>query len=69
MHNRMKEALVLLGRLLAAYVRPPLLKLPANDIERVRQALVGGWSLARSKRARLGFGFRTALIRPLSEGG
>jgi len=42
MHNRMKEALVLLGRLPAAYVRPPLLKLPADEIERVRQALIAG---------------------------
>ena len=29
MHNRMKEALVLLGRLQRAVVRPPLMKLPA----------------------------------------
>ena len=42
MHNRMKEALVLLGRLPAAYVRPPLLKLPSDEIERVRQALIAG---------------------------
>ena len=33
MHNRMKEALVLLGRLPAAYVRPPLT--PVSDAERV----------------------------------
>ncbi|HEX3246724.1 MAG TPA: dihydrodipicolinate synthase family protein [Chloroflexota bacterium] len=42
MHNRMKEALVLLGRLPAAYVRPPLMKLPHAEIERIRQALIAG---------------------------
>jgi 4-hydroxy-tetrahydrodipicolinate synthase len=40
MHNRMKEALVLLGRLPRAVVRPPLVKLPAQEIERIRAALV-----------------------------
>ena len=40
MHNRMKEALVLLGRLPRAVVRPPLAKLPAAEIERIRGALV-----------------------------
>jgi 4-hydroxy-tetrahydrodipicolinate synthase len=39
MHNRMKEALVLLGRLPRAVVRPPLVKLPADEIERIRRAL------------------------------
>jgi 4-hydroxy-tetrahydrodipicolinate synthase len=39
MHNRMKEALVLLGRLPRAVVRPPLTKLPAQEIERIRAAL------------------------------
>ncbi|HZP89101.1 MAG TPA: dihydrodipicolinate synthase family protein [Burkholderiales bacterium] len=39
MHNRMKEALVLLGRLSEAHVRPPLVKLPSSEIERLRQAL------------------------------
>src|SRR5262249_49542162 len=33
MHNRMKEALVLLGRLPRAVVRPPLVKLSAAEIE------------------------------------
>ncbi|MFN0074544.1 MAG: dihydrodipicolinate synthase family protein, partial [Chloroflexota bacterium] len=42
MHNRMKEALVLLGRLPSAHVRPPLLKLPLSEIERIRQALREG---------------------------
>jgi 4-hydroxy-tetrahydrodipicolinate synthase len=39
MHNRMKEALVLLGRLPRAVVRPPLVKLGNAEIARVRQAL------------------------------
>src|SRR5579884_1050161 len=40
MHNRMKEALVLLGRLPRAVVRPPLVKLGRAEIARIRQALV-----------------------------
>jgi 4-hydroxy-tetrahydrodipicolinate synthase len=40
MHNRMKEALVLLGRLPRAVVRPPLVKLGRPEIERIREALV-----------------------------
>jgi len=40
MHNRMKEALVLLGRLPRAVVRPPLVKLARAEIERIRTALV-----------------------------
>lgn len=39
MHNRMKEALVLLGRLERAVVRPPLVKLEAADIERLQNAI------------------------------
>jgi 4-hydroxy-tetrahydrodipicolinate synthase len=39
MHNRMKEALVLLGKLPRAVVRPPLVKIPAAEIERIRAAL------------------------------
>ncbi len=39
MHNRMKEALVLLGRLPRAVVRPPLVKLQATEIARIRGAL------------------------------
>jgi 4-hydroxy-tetrahydrodipicolinate synthase len=39
MHNRMKEALVLLGRLPRAVVRPPLVKLPRAEIDRIRAAL------------------------------
>jgi 4-hydroxy-tetrahydrodipicolinate synthase len=40
MHNRMKEALVLLGRLPRAVVRPPLVKLGAPEIGRIRAALI-----------------------------
>jgi 4-hydroxy-tetrahydrodipicolinate synthase len=40
MHNRMKEALVLLGKLPRAVVRPPLVKLPAAEIQRIRAALI-----------------------------
>src|SRR5262245_47387067 len=40
MHNRMKEALVLLGKLPRAVVRPPLAKLSSEEIGRIRAALV-----------------------------
>src|ERR1700720_767994 len=40
MHNRMKEALVLLGRLPRAVVRPPLVKLARAEVDRIREALV-----------------------------
>jgi len=40
MHNRMKEALVLLGRLPRAVVRPPLVKLESAEIACIRAALV-----------------------------
>jgi 4-hydroxy-tetrahydrodipicolinate synthase len=39
MHNRMKEALVLLGRMEQAHVRPPLQKLSGEEIEGIRQRL------------------------------
>jgi 4-hydroxy-tetrahydrodipicolinate synthase len=39
MHNRMKEALVILGRIEKAYVRPPLVKIPPTEIELLRNAL------------------------------
>jgi 4-hydroxy-tetrahydrodipicolinate synthase len=39
MHNRMKEALVLLGRIPAAHVRPPLTPVSAGEREAVRRAL------------------------------
>jgi 4-hydroxy-tetrahydrodipicolinate synthase len=40
MHNRMKEALVLLGRIPAAHVRPPLTPIPAAEREAIRHALI-----------------------------
>jgi 4-hydroxy-tetrahydrodipicolinate synthase len=40
MHNRMKEALVLLGKLPRAVVRPPLVKITPAEIARIRSALV-----------------------------
>jgi 4-hydroxy-tetrahydrodipicolinate synthase len=46
MHNRMKEALVLLGRLPRAVVRPPLTKLTGVEIDRIRVALVEAGLLA-----------------------
>jgi 4-hydroxy-tetrahydrodipicolinate synthase len=46
MHNRMKEALVLLGRLPRAVVRPPLVKLGRAEIDRIRSALVASGLLS-----------------------
>ena len=40
MHNRMKEALVLLGRIPAAHVRPPLTPVSGAEREAIRRALV-----------------------------
>jgi dihydrodipicolinate synthase/N-acetylneuraminate lyase len=40
MHNRMKEALVLLGKLPRAIVRPPLVKITDAEIARIREALI-----------------------------
>ena len=40
MHNRMKEALVLLGKLPRAVVRPPLVKISDAEIARIRDALI-----------------------------
>jgi len=39
MHNRMKECLVMLGRLDRAVVRPPLMKLSQAELDRLREAL------------------------------
>jgi 4-hydroxy-tetrahydrodipicolinate synthase len=50
MHNRMKEALVLLGKLECAAVRPPLVKIPADEIARIRAALVKAGLLAANER-------------------
>jgi 4-hydroxy-tetrahydrodipicolinate synthase len=52
MHNRMKEALVLLGKLPRAVVRPPLVKIPAAEIERIRVALLAAGLLDQDARAR-----------------
>ena len=52
MHNRMKEALVLLGRLPRAVVRPPLVKLGRAEIERIRDALVEAGLLGGAKAGR-----------------
>ena len=50
MHNRMKEALVLLGKLPRAVVRPPLVKLERREIALVRQALVEAGLLDKDAR-------------------
>lgn len=48
MHNRMKEALVLLGKLDKAVVRPPLVKLPPAEIRRLADALAAAGMLPQS---------------------
>jgi 4-hydroxy-tetrahydrodipicolinate synthase len=48
MHNRMKEALVLLGRLKRAVVRPPLTKLGDAEIGRIQEALLASGLLRRT---------------------
>jgi 4-hydroxy-tetrahydrodipicolinate synthase len=40
MHNRMKEALVLLGKLPRAVVRPPLIKITDREVLGIRDALI-----------------------------
>ena len=52
MHNRMKEALVMLGRLPRAAVRPPLVKLPHAELERIRRALIAAGLLDKAGKAR-----------------
>jgi 4-hydroxy-tetrahydrodipicolinate synthase len=52
MHNRMKEALVLLGRLPRAVVRPPLVKIGNPEIARIREALVAAGLLDGSGKRR-----------------
>ena len=47
MHNRMKEALVLLGRIPAAHVRPPLTPVSVVEREAIRDALVQSGLLPR----------------------
>jgi 4-hydroxy-tetrahydrodipicolinate synthase len=53
MHNRMKEALVLLGKLKCAAVRPPLVKIPADEIARIRAALVHAGLLSEAVTQRI----------------
>jgi 4-hydroxy-tetrahydrodipicolinate synthase len=52
MHNRMKEALVLLGRLPRAVVRPPLVKIREPEIARIREALVAAGLLDETGKRR-----------------
>jgi 4-hydroxy-tetrahydrodipicolinate synthase len=51
MHNRMKEALVMMGKLPRATVRPPLVKIPQAEIERIRKALIAASLLDRAGRS------------------
>jgi len=52
MHNRMKEALVMLGKLPRAAVRPPLVKISQAEVQRIRKALVAAGLLDRAGKAR-----------------
>ncbi len=52
MHNRMKEALVLLGKLPRAVVRPPLVKISQAEIESIRKALIAAGLLDQTGGAR-----------------
>jgi len=52
MHNRMKEALVMQGKLPRAVVRPPLVKIAPAEIERIREALVTAGLLEERPRTR-----------------
>jgi 4-hydroxy-tetrahydrodipicolinate synthase len=50
MHNRMKEALAMLGRIPAAHVRPPLTPIPDAERQAIRAALSrAGLTAARSR--------------------
>ena len=49
-HNRMKQALVLLGKLPRAVVRPPLVKIERDEVARIRQALVEAGLLDKNAR-------------------
>lgn len=51
MHNRMKEALVMMGKLPRAVVRPPLVKIPPSEIERIRAALIAAGLLDQAGRS------------------
>ena len=52
MHNRMKEALVLLGKLPRAVVRPPLVKISNAEIARIREALIEAGMLSGANKSR-----------------
>ena len=49
MHNRMKEALVMLGKLPRAVVRPPLMKLSDAEIDKVKGALIAAGLLSKDR--------------------
>jgi 4-hydroxy-tetrahydrodipicolinate synthase len=49
MHNRMKEALVLLGRIPAAHVRPPLTPVTQAERQAIGRALAAAGPLAGSR--------------------
>jgi len=49
MHNRMKEALVLLGRLPRAVVRPPLVKVTDAEIAKIKAALTAAGLLPQDR--------------------
>lgn len=51
MHNRMKEALVLLGKQRQAVVRPPLVKLGDEEIARIARALSDAGLLTHTERS------------------
>ena len=50
MHNRMKEALVLLGKLPRAVVRPPLVRIERAEIRRICEALIEAALLDKNAR-------------------
>jgi 4-hydroxy-tetrahydrodipicolinate synthase len=52
MHNRMKEALVLMGKLPRAVVRPPLVKITDAEIARIKAALIEAGLLGSGAAAR-----------------
>ena len=49
MHNRMKEALVLMGKLPRAVVRPPLMKLSDAEIEKIKAAMIAAGLLSKDR--------------------
>ena len=72
MHNRMKEALVLLGKLPRAVVRPPLMKLSDAEIARIGRALHAAGLMPESaevKQSRLIPSDATRSVEPRSERG